>query len=155
LIYITEPGIAGVLTNSKEVWFVGCHSGMSYDTWSSSVVTEVHGWADVGGGKSQNTQEHSLSNISLRWMVNEIVDTNCPIQFNASKFGQWHIRVPQDDHLSRAKESLPMANDNVERDRQDVIEKITDPLRRNPLWWVLELIPTWYSYWDARISSWW
>jgi len=38
----------------KEVWFAGCHS-------------------DIGGGAVCNDVEQSLSNISLRWMVREII----------------------------------------------------------------------------------
>ncbi|KAH9045010.1 hypothetical protein EDB84DRAFT_1634778 [Lactarius hengduanensis] len=57
-----------------EVWFAGSHS-------------------DVGGGLVKDTKEHALSNIPLRWMVREILKTNCHIQFDEAALNQWGIPV--------------------------------------------------------------
>jgi len=50
-------------TDSKEVWFAGCH-------------------ADVGGGSHSKQRTYSLSFISLRWMIKECFLTNAPILFD-------------------------------------------------------------------------
>ncbi|KAH9060461.1 hypothetical protein EDB87DRAFT_1562060 [Lactarius vividus] len=57
-----------------EVWFAGSHS-------------------DVGGGLAKDTKEHALSNISLRWMVREILKTQCHIRFDEAALNQWGIPI--------------------------------------------------------------
>ncbi|KAL5496039.1 hypothetical protein ACEPAH_3132 [Sanghuangporus vaninii] len=47
----------------REVWFSGCH-------------------CDVGGGSVPNSRRHSLSRISLRWMIRECFRMNTGITFN-------------------------------------------------------------------------
>ncbi|KAF8526093.1 hypothetical protein JB92DRAFT_2873303 [Gautieria morchelliformis] len=51
-------------TDVLEVWFAGCHS-------------------DVGGGETPSDMPRTLSNISLRWMLREIVQSRCGIQFDS------------------------------------------------------------------------
>ncbi|KAG8784594.1 hypothetical protein FS842_009121 [Serendipita sp. 407] len=53
-------------TDVLEVWFSGTH-------------------ADVGGGECKDDRVHSLSNISLRWMIREIARSQCGILFDTSK----------------------------------------------------------------------
>ncbi|KAG8832043.1 hypothetical protein FRC17_002153, partial [Serendipita sp. 399] len=53
-------------TDVLEVWFAGTH-------------------ADVGGGEDKDDRVHSLSNISLRWMIREIARSQCGILFDQSK----------------------------------------------------------------------
>ncbi|KAI0074015.1 hypothetical protein K474DRAFT_1665915 [Panus rudis PR-1116 ss-1] len=50
-------------TDVLEVWFAGCH-------------------CDVGGGSVPDVEEHCLSNISLRWMVRQVVQAQCGIVFD-------------------------------------------------------------------------
>ncbi|OSD07307.1 hypothetical protein PYCCODRAFT_1463594 [Trametes coccinea BRFM310] len=50
-------------TDVLEVWFAGCHG-------------------DVGGGNVANNVEVSLSDITLRWMVREVVLAQCGIAFD-------------------------------------------------------------------------
>ncbi|KAG8983890.1 hypothetical protein FRB94_012532 [Tulasnella sp. JGI-2019a] len=52
-----EMGIGAQETDVREVWFAGCH-------------------ADVGGGSVSNNTTNSLANLSLKWMVNEILDSS-------------------------------------------------------------------------------
>ncbi|KAF8627442.1 hypothetical protein AX17_006256, partial [Amanita inopinata Kibby_2008] len=47
-------------TDVLEVWFAGCHS-------------------DVGGGAVLNGSPHSLANITLRWMVREVMTSQCGV----------------------------------------------------------------------------
>jgi len=51
------------------------------------------GHADVGGGNDTNKTLHSLSNISLRWMLREIVKTQCGILFDNSALKR--MGIPQ------------------------------------------------------------
>ncbi|ESK92292.1 hypothetical protein Moror_4690 [Moniliophthora roreri MCA 2997] len=53
-------------TDIEEVWFAGCH-------------------CDVGGGSVSNDTRHSLSRISLRWMIRECFKTNTGIMFDSQK----------------------------------------------------------------------
>ncbi|CUA75526.1 hypothetical protein RSOLAG22IIIB_11810 [Rhizoctonia solani] len=62
-------------TDVLEVWFAGCHS-------------------DVGGGAEPNDAEYSLSNISLRWMVRQIILSQCGIQFNNEAPRDMKIPLP-------------------------------------------------------------
>src|SRR6266702_524354 len=48
---------------------------------------------DVGGGHVKDTEQNSLSNISLRWMVREILKTRCHILFDEAALKQWGIPV--------------------------------------------------------------
>ena len=51
------------------------------------------GHADVGGGNDSNETLHSLSNISFRWMLREIVKAQCGITFNKSALKR--MGIPQ------------------------------------------------------------
>ncbi|KAG8953853.1 hypothetical protein FRC04_001483 [Tulasnella sp. 424] len=50
-------------TDVQEVWFAGCHS-------------------DVGGGSVANTTPHSLSFVTLRWMIEQTIRTQTGIMYN-------------------------------------------------------------------------
>ncbi|KAG9048238.1 hypothetical protein FS837_000437 [Tulasnella sp. UAMH 9824] len=50
-------------TDVQEVWFAGCHS-------------------DVGGGSVANTTPHSLSFVTLRWMIEQTIRTQTGILYN-------------------------------------------------------------------------
>ena len=62
--------LSAVLGNSEplpatqEVWFAGCHS-------------------DVGGGAVEDAVRYSLADISLRWMVKQVIISQCGIRFDA------------------------------------------------------------------------
>ncbi|KZV71100.1 hypothetical protein PENSPDRAFT_650993 [Peniophora sp. CONT] len=86
-------------TNVREVWFAGGH-------------------ADIGGGVASDTDEYSLADIPLRWMVHEAMRAQCGILFDskalarlgiptrnifksrpASSSGHSHPHVTLDDYL--------------------------------------------------------
>ncbi|KAG9023382.1 hypothetical protein FRB95_013185 [Tulasnella sp. JGI-2019a] len=52
-----EADMGAQATSVREIWFAGCH-------------------ADVGGGSVSNNTANSLANPSLKWMVNEILDSS-------------------------------------------------------------------------------
>ncbi|KAG8681110.1 hypothetical protein FRC08_015833, partial [Ceratobasidium sp. 394] len=124
-------------TDVLEVWFAGCHS-------------------DVGGGEELNTAKHSLSNISLRWMVRQIILSQCGIQFNQKALKEMDIPLPT---LSFGRSNLDAAfhyepdaeavREAKEREEQDALAPMHDALK-NPLWWPLEFFPIVHSYQDEN-----
>lgn len=45
-----------------------------------------YAYPDVGGGATPSDVQRTLSDISLRWMLREIVQSNCGIQFDHNAF---------------------------------------------------------------------
>ncbi|PPR05037.1 hypothetical protein CVT24_010183 [Panaeolus cyanescens] len=117
--YAPELMTSGGGDDVLEVWFAGCHS-------------------DVGGGAVVNEVTSNLANISLRWMVREIVAADCGIKFD----------IPA---LMRAKLDLNPAPSPVEleMDSADALQPVHDQLKLNVLWWLLEIIPLHYTWQDA------
>jgi len=58
----------------QEVWFAGCHS-------------------DVGGGAVKDTVCYSLGDISLRWMVKQVILSQCGIRFDAAALRRADIDI--------------------------------------------------------------
>jgi len=58
----------------QEVWFSGCHS-------------------DVGGGAVEDTVRYSLADISLRWMVKQVVLSQCGIKFDETALRRADINI--------------------------------------------------------------
>ena len=113
------------------------------------------------------TEEHALSNISLRWMIEQIMDSDCPIVFDFYAFDKWHIPrtigqnnyslafQPNRQGASASEDEPAPAGDNATEDKQDAVQKITDELRRTPLWWILENLPTYQSRKGKWVTTWW
>jgi len=126
-------------TDQKEVWFIGCHT-------------------DVGGSSTPDTETHSLANIPLHWMIQEIVRADCGIQFDFDAFAQWGIPVAigRDLYPSTslaANQATGSGNGTgaavTENDPVEVLDATQpthDQLKANAAWWLLEIIPTSYTY---------
>jgi len=77
---VPSETLSKVLKNSEplpavqEVWFAGCHS-------------------DVGGGAVEDAVRYSLGDISLRWMVKQVVLSQCGIRFDAGALRMADIDV--------------------------------------------------------------
>ncbi|KIO29809.1 hypothetical protein M407DRAFT_69969 [Tulasnella calospora MUT 4182] len=95
----------GQLTDVLEVWFPGFH-------------------ADVGGGNEKNTERFTLANPSLRWMVTEILKSNCGVIFKRGAFMNW---------LPRLNKRIPRA-------------EMHNMLAEKWRWKILEYVPL-YQYW--------
>ena len=135
---------------------------------------------DVGGGHAKDEEQHALSNISLRWMVQEILKTKSHILFDETELAQWgipvavlrqvpnHTRDTSDATLyTPAQETpeTPETPDGVPRkagteartpeplDAIDAVQCINDQLRRNKFWWFLEIAPTKYV-WQNELDEW-
>ncbi|KAH9070710.1 hypothetical protein EDB83DRAFT_359405 [Lactarius deliciosus] len=137
-------------TDVKEVWFAGCHT-------------------DVGGGSTPNTTGHSLANIPLRWMIQEAMRADCGIQFDMPSFARWNIpiAVGQDPSTSDAPSQGHGGNDGSvtegsvtesnPADALDIAQPIHDDLQQAPAWWLLEIIPTQFTYQNTQdkwVSTW-
>ncbi|GJE99312.1 DUF2235 domain-containing protein [Phanerochaete sordida] len=61
-------------TNALEVWFAGCHG-------------------DVGGGALPDTERHSLANISLQWMVGEVIVAQCGVLFDTGRLNEIGVKI--------------------------------------------------------------
>jgi hypothetical protein len=132
-------------TDVKEVWFVGCHT-------------------DIGGGSALNADPNSLANIPLRWMVQEIVRANCGILFDYDVFEKWGIPITigkEDSHppTSLAADQASGSGNGIDNgalaaeyqaDAVDVLQPMHDQLRKLPLWWILEILFTSYTYQDEK-----
>ncbi|CAE6393187.1 unnamed protein product [Rhizoctonia solani] len=124
-------------TDVLEVWFAGCHS-------------------DVGGGEERNDAKYSLSNISLRWMVRQIILSQCGIQFNNDALREMKIPLPTlrfDKNNPLTLYSSPADATAIEeaqkQERRDALAPLHNALR-NPLWWPLEFFPLVHSYQDEE-----
>ncbi|KAI0308354.1 hypothetical protein B0F90DRAFT_1682100 [Multifurca ochricompacta] len=145
---VTEPTVGNIQggedelyeADAKEVWFVGCH-------------------ADVGGGVAPDTAPHALANIPLRWMIQEIVLAECSILFDFDAFARWNLPITLGQHYpplsvdaadksGNGTETSPPDSD--QQDAQDVVQPITDQLTKIPAWWLLEIIPTSFTYQNSE-----
>jgi hypothetical protein len=116
--------------------------GMNIDTFWSSV------YVDVGGSATAIDTKHSLSNISLRWMVREVIASQCGILFEDSAI------VRDSIHPMTLFATPPKAETSAnEVDSMDAIQPIHDQLKKRPQWWLLELIPFHYS-WQTSDGIW-
>lgn len=105
-------------------------------------------YIDVGGGSVPDAEENELGNISLRWMVKEVMKTQCGILFDEAALKR--SRIPR--HVFPAGViDLPSSNnlDGV-HDNEDALEPLHDELKASPLWWLLELLPLSYSWQDPE-----
>jgi hypothetical protein len=125
-----------------EVWFIGCHG-------------------DVGGSAVSNDVKLSLADITLRWMVKEVVHSKVGILFDPVALAQAGLDIAE-----MAKETKPTphpassVNPNPEvqpgdaqgdtMDEVDAKQNIYDQLVINKLWWILEVVPMGFSWQDAN-----
>ena len=129
------------------------------------VFDPMHMWrpnskcTDVGGGSTPNTDRGSLANIPFRWMVQEIVRSKCGILLDPEAYGQWSvpITIGQDIHppTSLAADQASGSGNGTDTggavtedqaDALDVVQPMHDQLKKMPLWWILEIMFTSYTY---------
>jgi len=144
------------LPDVQEVWFAGCHS-------------------DVGGGSVKDNVPHSLGNISLRWMVKQVILSRCGIKFDAKALEKAHIDAPTLVLASSAQQTVeqlwrrtpdaeavttssPSGEGGSEEDMiqrqtsppgRDVLAATHDQLGAHPLWWIAELMPMKFTWQEA------
>jgi hypothetical protein len=113
------------------VWFAGCHAGnLLFDQRHAVTRTQMI-CADIGGSAVSNDVEQSLSNITLRWMVREIIASGLGDMFDPSALAKINL-VPEPKDLA------------------DALDPVHDEMRRHFLWWLLELFPMPYYFQDTN-----
>ncbi|KAJ3754777.1 hypothetical protein EV360DRAFT_96434 [Lentinula raphanica] len=122
-------------TDVLEVWFAGCHS-------------------DIGGGSVPNSTKDSLSDISLRWMIRQVMESQCGIKFNEDALTQHFETTSIISRLSQADNS-PTNDGNANTswkalDIVDAVQPLHDELVLQPAWWLLEILPMQSRYQDAN-----
>ncbi|KAG9006512.1 hypothetical protein FRB94_014333 [Tulasnella sp. JGI-2019a] len=144
-------------TDVKEVWFAGCHT-------------------DVGGGSVLNDTEYILSNVTLTWMLNELIEANTGIIFAQDLLAHQPafkvITVPDTDQNGaglRGTINAPTSGDSKFTHRtgsssrpstivsvqetspeKDSTSPILDALAGFSLYWILEFIPMKHRVQDAQ-----
>ncbi|KAI0670872.1 hypothetical protein C8Q78DRAFT_974023 [Trametes maxima] len=173
-------------TDVLEVWFAGCH-------------------ADVGGGSVLDDVKISLSDITLRWMVREVVLAQCGITFDQAALVRANIPesifrgvgfplptqttftstpqhaclvLPDDAEVRRSSvtavqpgvqnadgsDPLPKTQQNPSGSDSgsggdtlgcaaDALAPINDQMKKLPVWWLLEIVPTWWP-WQNKSGKW-
>ncbi|KAK2465387.1 hypothetical protein APHAL10511_002741 [Amanita phalloides] len=115
-------------TDVLEVWFAGCHS-------------------DVGGGSVPNDAKHTLANVSFRWMVREVMASQCGILFDEAAL----VRNGIHDSAAPIMSATIMAA--MKPCWTDALQPLYDQLVLNKLWWILEILPLMY-YWQGADGCW-
>jgi hypothetical protein len=93
-------------------------------------------------------------------MIGQIMQTECHILFDYDVFPRWSIppTIGQGKPLSPPQGEVTSTNEDADAlDVQDAVQKITDQLFKVPLWWILEIFPTSYTYQNAQdkwITTW-
>jgi len=154
------PGTPEPLPAVLEVWFAGCHS-------------------DVGGGSVKDAVRHSLADISLRWMVKQVILSQCGIRFDAAALRKSDIDVST-IILAGATQSIAKqffgreteagssspgssgeegSGEHMIRKKdadiqtwprdQDALADMHDQLKSQPMWWPLELMPMKFTWQEA------
>ncbi|KAF8843330.1 hypothetical protein BDN67DRAFT_897217 [Paxillus ammoniavirescens] len=103
------------LTDVLEVWFAGCHS-------------------DIGGGNVGDDVKVSLAQITLHWMVDHVIQSQCGILFDDAALAQIGYTAPAcapNPQLSNA------------------LAPLFDELKLNKWWWLLEVTPFSYAWQDS------
>ena len=80
----------------QEVWFAGCHS-------------------DVGGGAVKDAVRYSLGDISLRWMVKQVILSKCGIRFDTATPRMADIDVSMIVLVGPARQTGPALEEEVRR----------------------------------------
>ena len=94
---------------------------------------------DIGGSAVPNDVKQSLSNITLRWMVREVVASGLGAIFDPSAVSLAKINLEPEQTTSE-----------IEMDSTDALDPLHDDLRLDVLWWLLEILPFPYSFQDVN-----
>jgi len=123
-------------TDVKEVWFTGCHS-------------------DIGGCADADNVPRSLGDITLRWMVKELIQSGLPVEWNKGALEELY-----GDELDEALGKIPPTATS-KLDAYDAKAPIHDDLKY-PVWWTFELPPlswtwqdikgNWYRQWRPNLA---
>ncbi|KZP18957.1 hypothetical protein FIBSPDRAFT_1045887 [Athelia psychrophila] len=136
------------VTDVKEVWFSGCH-------------------ADVGGGCVTDSVSLSLAQITLHWMLREVVASQCGIIFDNEALQRLDFNYNQFIVAQLQLQPQPQPIE-ANQDPLDAETPLHDQLTIKaagwgaPMWWILELMPlefsnqdgrgVWHTYWSIHLG---
>ncbi|KAJ1305588.1 hypothetical protein OPQ81_000585 [Rhizoctonia solani] len=135
-----------IVQDVKEVWFKGEHS-------------------DVGGGSAgpENNNYSMLSNISLRWMIRQILECKVGILFDHIAIELYRKRsileTPPAEGLRQSKDWKKRLMESKKLDQIDIQKGIYDSIGLSPLWNGLEYLaltakPTKTDNFEPATSRW-
>ena len=135
---------------------------------------------DIGGGNVRDDVKVSLAQITLHWMVEQIIDSECGILFDDKELADIGFKFPPpspqrpvtggqilpdffiDNHptsgaVDNDSSLVPgtKANQSVPipesyPERADTIAPLFDQLEINKLWWLLEIMPSSNAWQDSK-----
>jgi hypothetical protein len=127
-------------------------------TAATSLLTSCSS-ADVGGGIVPDKHKLSAANIPLRWMVRQVMASDCGIIFDDKALARYHIDLgtskvgrESSKHMDEVEAAEPIHNDLwlfVRVCGLVVGARCLLICEQSP-WWVLEYIPTVYCWQDAK-----
>ena len=167
----------GLPQSVEEVWFAGCHSdvGGQYFTFNLKLVPFI--LTTSTGGTVRDDCRYSLANISLRWMIKQVVLSQCGILFDNATLRRADIDISHinitDPHqptvgdfwnkgseMSKSPSTEPGPEDADDKNGhdaaelwptdQDVVTDCHDALKGSKAWWMLEMLPTKYAWQEAN-----
>ena len=106
----------------------------------------------------KNSDEDTLADITLRWMVREVIASQCGIQFDPKVMAELnvHATFPTPEIFNGAGSSSDASPGPRPSEQDTAADKIAatkplhDELKLDPIWWILELIPLPFSWQDAK-----
>lgn len=119
---------------------------------------------DVGGGNVDDKVKVSLAQITLRWMIEEIIKSNCGIQFADEALESLGISHTPEQGVEPVAKTLPvkvsedpghsgssaLSTEHSDEEFKDAIAPIFDDLQSRKLWWLLEVVPLPWSWQDHK-----
>lgn len=158
----------GLLQSVEEVWFAGCHSdvGGQYLTLKHKLVSVIPTTPSTGGTVADDCR-YSLADIPLRWMVKQVVLSQCGILFDHAALRTADIDIstivftdPHQPTVSdfwkepKVSKHLPTESGHENAAElwptdQDVLTDSHDSLKLTKAWWMLEVLPTKYAWQEA------
>ena len=169
----------GLLQSVQEVWFAGCHSdvgGRCSAFYHRLLLSHSDGFFSEGGAVADDCR-YSLADISLRWMVKQVVFSQCGILFDHTALRRADIDISNiiftDPHQPtvgdlwkkgpQVSEPSAAASNHENDDRangdgvtepwpvdQDALTDSHDQLKSQKVWWMLELFPMKYAWQEAN-----
>lgn len=104
-----------------------------------------------------------MSEITLRWMIRQVIETQCGILFDNEALQQANMLVaslPNPQAAMMEKFALkngvsssppPLYSPDVaKRDAACAIQPLDDELQRQRLWWIFEIVPFHQSWQDEQ-----
>lgn len=107
------------------------YAGLRTRHRNEHVILEMS--ADIGGSAVPNDMPQGLSDITLRWMLREIVKSQCGILFNDDALREAGIVLVMDDSAIK------------DQDSEDALRPLHDGLKQ---WWILEVLPMKFMWQD-------